>query len=823
MKKIFSVFFLMFSFVFAKAQSVNKVDASVEAKVDNIIKQMTLEEKIDYIGGVDNFYIRGIERLGIPKMVMSDGPVGVVDYGKSTGYPAGILAAATWDTSLVKQLGIALGKDARARNVNILLAPGVNIYRAPMCGRNFEYFGEDPFLSSRMAVNYINGVQSQRVAATVKHFAGNNQEWDRYNVSSDIDERTLHEIYLPAFKAAVQEANVACVMNSYNLLDGIHTSQNGKLNIDILKKGFGFRGMLMSDWVSVHESIAAVNNGLDLEMPSALYMNKVAILPAIKNGLITEETINDKVRRILRVIFTFGFQDGKQLDSNIPKDNAANGQTALNVARAGIVLLKNDKNILPLSGIKTVAVIGPNGDSYIAGGGSSDVKPFHYTSLLKGLQNIAGPSLKISYISMSSMLADEAAHSLFYTDGQPGLTADYFNNDSLAGKPEYSRTEKMINHFWSENPDVPGIGKDHFSIRWTGNIVPLKTDTFKFTVRGDDGYRLWVNDKIVLNEWRDQGALKRSATLPLEAGKSYSIKLEYYENAGNAEIAFAWGNVTPDFSTALAAARNADAVIMPVGFNQDTEGEGRDRTFELPDNQAALINAIAKENPNTIVVLNAGGNVAMQSWLPNVKALVHAWYPGQEGGTAIAEILFGKINPSGKLPASFEKKWEDNPVFNNYYDTDNDKHVAYKEGLFYGYRYYDASVVKPQFAFGFGLSYTKFAYSNLSVKIIKGKSPKALVSFSIKNTGGMDGSEVAQVYVHQDKCTAIRPVKELKGFTKVFLKKGETKTLTVNLNEDAFSYYNTAAKQFGFDKGSFNIMVAAASDNIRLQKEVKVE
>jgi beta-glucosidase len=824
LKKLSITVCLFAAATFSQAQSINITNANVEEQVNNILKQMTLEEKIDYIGGVNNFYIRGIKRLNIPEMVMSDGPVGVVDYGKSTGYPAGILGAASWDTALVKQLGIALGKDARARNVNILLAPGVNIYRAPMCGRNFEYFGEDPYLASRMAVNYIKGVQSQRVAATVKHFAGNNQEWDRHNTSSNIDERTLQEIYLPPFKAAVTEANVACVMNSYNLVDGIHASQNAHLNIDILKNSWHFRGLLMSDWVSVYDGIEAAKNGLDLEMPSAEFMNKATLLPAIKNGTISEKTINDKVRRILRVIFTFGFNDNKQLDNSIAKDNAANANTALNVARGGIVLLKNEHNVLPLKGIKTLAVIGANGDSYIAGGGSSYLTPFQYTSLQKGLQDIVGNNVKIQYVAFSSVLKSAAENSVFYSRTAVGLQAAYFKNDSLGGTPDFTRIEKTVDHHWDKAPDVAGFAGDHFSVRWTGSIKPTKTDNYKFTVRGDDGYRLWVNDKLILDEWHDQAALTRSKILSLEADKSYDIKLEYFENAGNADITLAWGSVLPDLTAVIDAAKNADAVIIEAGFNGDTEGEGRDRTFELPEPQTDLINAIAKGNKKTIVVLNAGGNVDMQAWLPNIQGLLHAWYAGQEGGTAIAEILFGKVNPSGKLPASFEKQWKDNPVYNSYYDINNSKNVTYTEGLFVGYRYYDTSNIKPQFPFGFGLSYTTFLYSNLSLRNLGSiNHPKLMVSFNVKNTGDKDGAEVAQVYIHQNKCNVIRPTKELKGFTKVFLKKGETKRVTVELGDNAFSYYKTALKQFGYDAGKFNIIIGASSVDIRLQKEVMIK
>ena len=826
MKKLLFIIAAIYPFTLVGAQSINKTDANVEKQVTLVLNQMTLKEKIDFIGGINGFYIRGIEKANIPPIVMADGPVGVRNYGKSTAYPAGILASATWDTALVNKLGIALGRDARARNVNILLAPGINIYRAPMCGRNFEYLGEDPFLSSRMAVNYINGVQSQRVAATVKHFAGNNQEWDRYNTSSDIDERTLQEIYLPAFKAAVKEANVACVMNSYNLVNGQHATQNAHLNIDILKKSWGFRGILMSDWVSVHNGIEAAKNGLDLEMPSAEYMNAATLLPAIKNGTISEETINDKVRRILRVIYTYHFNDGKQLDATIAKDDKENSTTALNLARAGIVLLKNEQNILPLTNIKNLAVISLNGDGYIAGGGSSNLTPFHYSTLIEGLKSLAPANMNITHVSVSSAFEKQVMNSVFYNAEGNGLKAEYFNNDSFRGQPVFTRSETHIDHHWPQSPDiaVANFPEDHFSIRWTGYASPKNTDTYKFTVRGDDGYRLWINDSLVLNEWRDQGALKKSASLVLEAGKKYNVKLEYYENGGNADISFGWGETSSDLDPALEAAKNADLVIIQAGFNQDFEGEGSDRTFELPENQAEIITALCKKNPNTVVILNAGGNVYMQNWLPKIKGLLHAWYAGQEAGTAMAEILLGKINPSGKLPVSFEKEWKDNPTHDNYYDEQKTGKVEYKEGLFVGYRYYDTSATKPQFPFGFGLSYTSFAYSNINVKNIgKSNAPLVEVSFNVKNTGNKDGAEVAQLYVHQDKCSSIRPIKELKAFSKVFLRKGETKKITMCLTKNAFSYYKTSIKNFGYDSGAFTILVGASCEDIKLQKNIIVQ
>jgi beta-glucosidase len=415
---------------------------------------------------------------------------------------------------------------------------------------------------------------------------------------------------------------------------------------------------------------------------------------------------------------------------------------------------------------------------------------------------------------------EHAEASVFYVEPGStvqGLKAEYFNNKNLEGSPVATRTEKIINHIWDKQPDVNGIGADNFSIRYTGIIRPEKTGTYKLGVKGDDGYRLFVNDQKIIEEWHDQGANLKTANMLLEAGKEYKIRLEYYENGGTAQITFACYQDLFDFSEAMVAAKNADAVIFSVGFNQGTEGEGSDRSFDLPEYQDSLISTVAKVNPNSIVVLNAGGNVAMQKWLASVKGLVHAWFPGQEGGAAIAEILFGMTNPGGKLPASFEKKWEDNPTFNSYYDEDKDKRVRYKEGLNLGYRYYDKSRIQPLFPFGFGLSYTSFSYSNLKVA---STGRTATVMFTIKNTGKVDGSDVAQVYVHQQKSILERPEKELKGFQKLFLRVGESKTISIILNESAFQYYNDQLNQWVFEPGKFDVLVGNSSKNILLKSVI---
>jgi beta-glucosidase len=408
---------------FSASQATLPPSADVEKRVDTILGKMTLEEKITIIGGINDFYTRPIPRLSIPSLRMSDGPLGVHDYGPTAAYPAGIALAASWDPELAKRVGTAMGKDARARGVHFILAPGMNIYRAPMCGRNFEYFGEDPFLASRVAVSLIEGIQGQQVIATAKHFAGNNQEFDRYNISSDIDERTLREIYLAAFEASVKEAKVGAVMNSYNLLNGVHATQNNHLNNEILKKEWGFDGILMSDWDSTHDGIGAANGGLDLEMPSPAFMNQAALVPAIQAGKVSVATIDDKVRRILRKAIQFGFFDRAQVLSDLPLYSQESREVALEEARSGMVLLKNTGNLLPLNRqkLKTVALLGPNAfPAVIGGGGSSLTKPYNAVSFLEGISNYLGPQVKVLHVEDVPPLDETFANSEFTTATQNG-------------------------------------------------------------------------------------------------------------------------------------------------------------------------------------------------------------------------------------------------------------------------------------------------------------------------------------------------------------------------------------------------------------------
>ena len=804
-----------------------KAAADIEERVESLVRQMTLEEKLTLIGGISDFYTQPIPRLGIPSLRTSDGPMGVHDYGLTTAYPADIALAATWNTDLAHRYGVSMGKDARARGVHFILGPGMNIHRAPMCGRNFEYFGEDPFLASRIAVAEIKGIQSQGVIATAKHFAGNNQEYDRNNVSSDIDERTLREIYLPAFEASVREAKVGAVMNSYNLLNGIHTTQNPHLNLDILKKDWRFDGILMSDWGSTYDGVAAANAGLDLEMPNGTFMNSVALVPALRDGRVQQAVIDDKVRRILRRALQFNFLDRPQTDNTVPLYSQEGRQTALEVAREGMVLLKNDRSLLPLNRkqTKTVAVIGPDAfPAVVSGGGSAEAKPFNSVSFLEGISDYLGSDAKVLYTTDIPPLEEVFSSSDFEgPNGEPGLKGEYFANELFQGAPALVRIDRHVAFKFGEGSFADGQPIDHFAIRWTGYFIPKNTGDYKFYSSADDGVRLFIDDQLAIDDWQPHSETLDTYGRRLEAGKRYKIRFEYFESVGSATV----GLGVTDASNYVGLqtkplAAQADVAIVCIGFSSATEFEGADRTFTLPGGQDELIRQISSVNKNTIVVLTSGGNVDMSKWLDKVAALVHAWYPGQEGGRALAELLFGERDFSGRLPVSFEKSWEDNAVHDSYYPKNNQSRVAYSEGVFLGYRHFDKSGVKPLFPFGYGLSYTDFSYKNLSLS--RGSSPDSLlvVSFDVTNTGKRAGSEVAQVYVGDHHAGVPRPPKELKGFTKVFLNPGETKHLAVTLNQRAFAYYDAANRRWNIDPGEFEILVARSAAQVELSGKVNL-
>jgi len=801
-----------------------------DPRIESILGRMTLEEKVDLLGGVDDFYLRGVPRLGVPRLRMADGPMGVRNFGPATSMAAGIGLSATWNPALAERVGTEIGRDARAKGVHFLLGPGVNIYRAPMNGRNFEYFGEDPFLASRIAVGYIRGVQSQGVSATIKHFMGNNSEFDRHNVDSVIDERTMREIYLPVFEAAVKEAHVGAIMDSYNLTNGTHLTQNSYLNSDVVKKEWGFDGVIMSDWSATYDGVAAANSGLDLEMPSGRFMNRANLLPAIQQGKVSVATIDDKVRRVLRLAARFGWLNGDQTDLSVPRYNQRGREVALQAARESLVLLKNRGDLLPLdrTKIKSVAIIGP--DAYPAvpvGGGSARVQPFAALSFLEGLANYLGDHVPVYYSPGLPTLTEMADTTSFSTEpagGQPGLRVDYFENAELQGTPNMTRTEAHVNVGRGASQAFPDRTR---SDRWTGYYTPQKSGSHEIFLEstGEDGgfYRLYVDDQLVFDNWTLTTAIMNSTSLQLEA-KPHKIVLEHHGRANWLGTRLKLGIVPADSVVrpeAKALAANADVVIVAAGFDPETESEGADRTFSLPPGQNQLIRDMVAANPKTVVVITAGGGVDMAPWLDRVPAVVQAWYPGQEGGTAFAEILFGDVNPSGRLPVTFERRWEDNPSHDSYYPELGTKRVSYKEGVFSGYRGFDHTGTTPLFSFGYGLSYTTFAYRNLSVTKTMAKDPASSwqveVQFDVTNTGKREGGDVAQVYIGSQGSPVPRPAKELKGFAKVSLRPGETKRVTVLLDPRAFSFYDVTAKEWRADPGQYQVFVGRSEAAIELQ------
>ena len=801
----------------------------IEKRIQDLLSRMTPEEKVEMLDG-EGFNSPANKRLGIPPMNMTDGPVGV-RWDKATAFPASVSMAATWNTDLIYEVGKAIGKETKARDRNVLLGPCICIHRVPHGGRNFESYGEDPYLASGMTVSFVKGVQSENVVATPKHYACNNQEYNRFRVDVKVDERTLHEIYLPAFKAAVTEGGCLSVMAAYNRLNGHYCCANTYLLKDILKGRWNFRGFIMSDWGAVHSVIPTLYAGLDIEMPTAGYLQKNAVLGAIQGELIRKEEIDDKVRRMLRTMFVTGIFD-KKLDKgaiNTPDHQ----KLALKVAREGTVLLKNEKKLLPLSKekIRKIAVFGPNAkEAMIGGGGSSNVSPFYSISILDGLKNKLGEDIEVIYERglfkekwikpiESSYLRPPKAKA-----GEVGLLGKYYNNTGFEGKPVISRIDKQINFDFDSDSTDKRLNKDEFSIIWTGKLIPPSSGKYIIGTSSDDGTYLYLNGKRIVDNWGPHGVVTKIDTVELKKGESYDIKVEYFENIGGASVVLGWSKLEEKKSdkeqaamnAAISAAKSAEVAIVCVGVREHEGGDRKELT--LPAEQVKLIKNIASVNKNVIVILNGGAAVLMNEWLDEVPALIAAWYPGQEGGNALADIIMGDVNPSGKLPTTFIKKWEDSPAYGNYPEKEGEVH--YEEGIFVGYRHFDKEKIEPLFPFGYGLSYTTFKYSDLKInkKSIK-ETETVKISLNLENTGERAGAEIVQLYVQDIKASVERPVKELKGFKKVYLKPGEKKELTLELDKNALSFYDIVSKDWIAEKGKFKILIGSSSKDIRLTGE----
>jgi beta-glucosidase len=799
---------------------------AIEQRVNGMLAALTLEQKIDLLGGGETMFTRASVPAGFPPLRMSDGPMGVRSWGPTTAYAGGIALAATWDPELARRMGEAMGGDARARGVNILLGPGVNINRAPLNGRNFEYFGEDPWLAARITVGYITGVQSQGVVATVKHFAANNSEFDRRNLSSDLDERTLREIYLPAFEAAVKEAHVGAVMNSYNLVNGLHATQSPLLNLQILKGDWGFDGVLMSDWDAVYSTVEAANAGTDLEMPKPTFFNREALLPAIKAGKVTVATIDDKLRRLFRTAVRFGFLDRPQADPGRPLYSEEGRQVALDEARGSLVLLKNDGGLLPLNPgrVRTIAVIGPDAwPAVTGGGGSSLATPYRATSILTGVSDYAGSRVRVLYTSGLPTPERLFSETVFDRDGSaPGLKMEVFETPDFTGPANTSRIEHAVD--WKAEMWTPKARHPR-SVRWSAAYTPAKSGPYLFLVGagGEDQYSLYVDGKRIIQQPFREGQAPAFAEVGLTAGKTVAVRLDYQPYSDHLRAGFGIRAVTDLISPETRAiAAEADVALVCAGFDITTEREGFDRTFTLPWGQDSLIEAVTEANPRTVVAVTSGGGVDMRRWLSRVPAVVELWYPGQEGGQAFAEILFGERSPEGKLPVTFDRSWEENPVHDTYYPPAHPdgaaSHVKYSEGVFLGYRYYTSRGKEPLFPFGFGLSYTTFSFSHLRVEnptVVDAVVP-VTVSCDVTNTGGRPGADVVQLYVGDPSAKIPRPAKELKAFLKVRLEPGQTQRVTLSLDSRAFAYFDATARKWRIDFGNFVLYVGDSSENTPL-------
>ncbi|MGE7859533.1 glycoside hydrolase family 3 C-terminal domain-containing protein [Bacillus mobilis] len=665
--------------------------------IKSIISQMTLEEKASLCSGLDFWNTKGIERLGIPSIMVTDGPhglrkqaegadhLGIYNSIPSTCFPSAVGLASTWNKELINQVGIALGEECQAENVGVLLGPGANIKRSPLCGRNFEYFSEDPYLSSQMAANHVKGVQSQGVGTSLKHFAANNQEHRRMSVDAIVDERTLREIYLASFEDVIKEAQPWTVMSAYNKINGEYASENTYLLNDILKDEWGFEGFVVSDWGAVNERVASLANGLELEMPSSFGIGEKKIIDAVNGGELTIEKLDQSVERLLNIIF-------KAVDNQLENavySKEAHHQLAREVASESMVMLQNEDSILPLKKEGTVAVIGEFAKQpRYQGGGSSHINPTKLESILEEIEMVSGEKTNILFAQGYDLASDDV-------------------------------DENMIN----------------------------------------------------------------------EAKK---------------------------------VAESADTAVLFVGLPDRYESEGFDRKhLQMPKNHVQLIEAIAEVQNNIVIVLSNGAPIEMP-WIGKVKGILEGYLGGQALGGAIADILFGDANPSGKLAETFPKVLSDNPSYLNF-PGEGDK-VEYKEGVFVGYRYYDKKNIEPLLPFGFGLSYTNFEYSNLSIdkKEIK-DTDTVSVRVNVKNIGSIAGKEIVQLYIKDVESSMIRPEKELKGFEKVELQPGEEKTVSFTLNKRSFAYYNVEWKDWHVETGEFEILVGKSSKEIVLHDRIFVQ
>ena len=840
--------------------------APLEDRVEALFQAMTPEERLTLLSGADDASTHAVPRLGVPQMVMLDATQGAhgsnrATAGKATLFASGVLLAATWDLGLAARIGHGVGVEALNKGAGgeVLLGPGLNIMRSPLGGRIGEYIGgEDPYVASRMAVAYIKGLQETGCAACMKHYACNNQEFLRGVIDVRVDERALREIYTPAFIAAAKEAKVWTAMAAYNKVNGSHCSTNWYLLRQILKNEAGFDGMVMTDWWSAG-SVTESNDGCDLEMPNSGYAKPELINKALATGQLLQASVDDSVRRVIRTIIRVGLMDHPHQADPSQINTPEHRQLALEAAEKGIVLLKNRQIILPLdpSRVRSVALIGPACKNWQMGlSGSAHVDPIQSVSAYDGIvarAKSAGSGIKVLYDYGFDDHGDNEHFTgqvvpptaLRPTEGQGnGLTGEYFEGYAFNHPPISTQIDPGVD-LTKELRQAAGLKSDHFCARWTGTLTAPVTGVYRMNLEANlekSGGRLYLDDKLILDLWPGFDGSHIKGLASLVAGQTYKMRIEYVNIAENHPFRWTWLPPGEDlFGSAVKTARQADVAVVFVGTRADDEEEFKDRRdMALPGLQNDLIRAVAAANPHTIVVLNNGGPVLVSDWIDQVPGVIEAFFPAQSGGEALAHILFGDVNPSGKLVYTIGKAREDYPDYRHFPVRPDSLHfdhpagdlanatsgqpvVDYAEGIYVGYRAFDKRNIEPSFPFGFGLSYTSFRYANPRLsKTAMLPTEKLTLTADITNTGASAGTEVVELYVRARQPRIDRPIRELKGFARVDLNAGETRPVTFSVAGRDFAYCDVAGKRWKADAGAYLLELGSSSRDLRAQAEVRL-
>ncbi|WFB34544.1 glycoside hydrolase family 3 C-terminal domain-containing protein [Kiritimatiellota bacterium B12222] len=815
-------------------------------EIESKLSELTLAEKIQLCHASTKFSVKGISRAAVPDMIMSDGPHGVrreiskdswdpvdTEEDYSTYLPTGTAVAATFNPEMGERHGTVLGAEARERGKDIILGPGFNIVRSPLCGRNFEYYSEDPYHIVALVGGAVKAIQAQGTAACAKHFACNSQELNRNGVNALPSERALREIYLPGFKAAV-DAGVLTIMGAYNFFRGQWCCQNDTLLNEILKKEWGFEGSVMSDWNGVHKnSYEPAYNGMDIEMgtekPYEDYYLARGFREAIENGEIDEEILNDKVRRYLYVMYSIGAMGEKsatrpQGERNTPKHQ----QECLAIAEEAMVLLKNEGQTLPLSrNIKKLLVVGNNATTqHHAGGASSAVKALYEITPLEGVQKFLGDEVEIEYCPDPSPGAGFAIPTTVLSPADLGAGVNGWKGE-LFNSRHHNHPDQVIQHFavneidyaWEKELPAELLAQHDWKVHFTTTLTAPEDGIYTFILTGCHNAGMTLNGaELIIRYEEDTDPEVTSIKVDLKQGVAYKLMVHIapcFINLSK-QVALTWISPLDASTTSLgdleAKAQSADAVIYVGGLSHQLDTEGKDKpNMALPGMQDDVIPALAKANKN-FVALMTGGSPYTMPWVDEVPAILHMWYAGMEAGTAAAKILFGEVNPSGKLPFTFPVNLQDSP---GHYLNDYDKDVCYyKEDIYVGYRWFDQRKIEPLFCFGHGLSYSSFDYSELSIST-SADSP-ATVSFKLTNTGKVAGAEVAQLYLHDCEASVGRPPQELKRFQKVWLEPGASETITFTLNEEDLSFFHPTRREWIAEKGEFEVRINSSSRDNRL-------